>query len=343
LKPILALTQGDPAGIGPELCLKAIADESVLAGCRPMIIGDLCVLEQVGERLNLALPSEVVPSAELFVRRGASTKESERAFLERADRPVLIDCACIAGAVEPGRATCEGGEASYRYIATAAEGAIDGLFDAVVTAPITKSTLRMAGVHEPGHTEILARLTGTKDTVMLLYSPRIAVSLVTIHQPLSTVPGSLTVEAIVRTAHLTREAIHRLRGREPRLAVLGLNPHAGEEGMFGREEIEIVTPAIEQCRAEGLDVEGPLPPDAAFMPHNLERFDAHVALYHDQGLIPFKMISMHDGVNTTLGLPIIRTSPDHGTAYDIAWRGKADPSSMLAAIHLAANLAGAAE
>jgi 4-hydroxythreonine-4-phosphate dehydrogenase len=174
---------------------------------------------------------------------------------------------------------------------------------------------------------------------MLFYSPRLVVSFVTCHQSLRSVPDSLTVEGIRRVTALTGEALRRIRGREPRLVVLGLNPHAGEEGLFGNEEKLIIAPAVELARKDGWNVEGPIPPDAAFMPHVMSRYDGHVTLYHDQGAIPFKMISLHDGVNVTMGLPIVRTSVDHGTAYDIAWQGKANESSLISAIRLAAALA----
>jgi 4-hydroxythreonine-4-phosphate dehydrogenase len=174
---------------------------------------------------------------------------------------------------------------------------------------------------------------------MMLYSPRIAVSFVTCHQSLRSVPAALTIAGIRRVTALTGQTLRRIRGTEPKMAILGLNPHAGEDGMFGDEDQCLVAPAVELCRQEGWDVEGPIPPDAAFMPHALQRYAGHVTLYHDQGSIPFKMISLHDGVNITMGLPIIRTSVDHGTAYNIAWQGKADHSSLISAIQLAATLA----
>ena len=323
-KPIIALTQGDPAGIGPEICLKAIAVPAVLDCCRPVIIGDRSVLEQFASHLDLGLPETVY---------------SEIEVLDSGDGPVLIDCGITDEKIEPGKPTRLAGEASYKYLEVAIEGAIGGIFDAITTAPITKTTLHLAGIKEPGHTEILGRLTDTENFAMMLYSPRLAVGFVTCHQSLRSVPESLTVENILRVTGLTRETLRRIRGREPRLAVLGLNPHGGEDGIFGLEDRDIVAPAVELARNEGWDVEGPIPADTAFTPSALERYDGHIALYHDQGAIPFKMISFHDGVNITMGLPIIRTSVDHGTAYDIAWHGTANVSSMVSAIRLAANLA----
>lgn len=331
--PPIAITQGDPAGIGPEICLRALADPDVLACCQPVLIGDRSVLEQVASKLGLPFTAQVV-SVQDILEMGGKGKEAPR-----SGSPVLVDCSVIHEAVQPGKPTRLAGEASYRYIEVGIEGAMRGLFGGVVTAPITKTTFHMAGIEEPGHTEIFARLTGTQDYAMMLYSPRIAVSFVTLHQSLRSVPDSLTVEGICRVTALTGKTLRTLRGREPRMALLGLNPHAGEDGLFGNEDRDIVARAVERCRADGWDVEGPVPPDAAFMPHALKRFDGHVTLYHDQGCIPFKMISLHDGVNHTMGLPIIRASVDHGTAYDIAWQGQASHSSLVSAIEMASRLA----
>ena len=332
LLPLIALTQGDPAGIGPELCLKAIAREDVLGVCRPLLIGDISVLRQVAGCLGLPLPSRILTREDVF--QGGSQKNHPS--------PAILDCACLDPQAEviPGQPTRENGAASYQYIVTGIQGALQGLFGAVATAPITKTTLHMAGIHEPGHTEIFAKMSGIENFAMMYYSPRMVVSFVTCHLSLRSVPDALTVEGIRRVTALTGQALRKIRGREPRLAILGLNPHAGEGGIFGDEEMRIITPAVELCRRDGWLVEGPIPPDAAFMPHNLERFDGHVTLYHDQGSIPFKMVAMHEGVNVTLGLPIVRTSVDHGTAYDIAWQGVASESSLVCAIKLAASLAG---
>lgn len=328
-KPLLAITQGDPAGIGPEICLKAAYDPAVLAICRPVLVGDLEVLEEVGRRLRVKVPESII---------ARSSQNSPEAPFE-GNGPFILDCGHIHAEVLPGQPTRLAGEASYLYIITAIEGALKGLFDATVTAPITKTTLHLAGIKEPGHTEIFARLTGTQDYAMMLYSSRIAVSFVTCHQSLRSVPDSFTIEDVIRVTGLTHSTLLRIRGKQPRIAVLGLNPHAGEKGLFGDEESRLIEPAVACCLQKGWMVEGPLPPDAAFMPHALARFDGHVTLYHDQGSIPFKMISLHDGVNITMGLPIIRTSVDHGTAYDIAWQGKASHSSLVSAIQLAADLA----
>lgn len=335
--PLIAITMGDPAGIGPELCLRACESESVRVGARPLILGDRSVLKQVASRLGWALPPHTMALADLEAE--AASPDRLRSRLAAEPTPLLIDFGLIDKPIEPGQPTALGGEASYRYFTTAIDWALGGVVDAVTTAPITKTTFQMAGIPEPGHTEILAHRTATADYAMMLYSPRLAVTLVTIHQSLASVPGALRTEEIVRITRLADQTLMRIRGQRPRLAILGLNPHAGEGGLFGREEIEVIGPAIEQLKSEGLHVEGPIPPDAAFMPAAVEHYDGHICMYHDQGLIPFKMVSLHDGVNLTLGLPIVRTSPDHGTAYNIAWQGRADDSSMIAAIELAARLA----
>jgi 4-hydroxythreonine-4-phosphate dehydrogenase len=322
---------GDPAGIGPEICLRACADPAVRSACRPLIIGDAAWMAHTAAQLTLPSPPVV---GDITALQSSSPLPS--------DAPAgIIDLGPIAGAPQSGRATAQSGRASLACIEASTRAALAGTVAGICTAPITKATLDLAGIEGPGHTEIFARLTGTTDYAMMLTSPRITVSLVTIHQSLASVPGALSTAEIVRIARLTRATMRRLRGTEPRLAILGLNPHAGEEGLMGNEEIEIIAPAVAACRAQGMDIEGPLPPDAAFLPRRMAVTDAHICMYHDQGLIPFKMISSHDGVNLTMGLPIVRTSPDHGTAYAIAGRGEADPSSMIAATRLAARLAAA--
>lgn len=305
-KPVIAITMGDPAGIGPEISLKAAAQVKDI--CTPVIIGDRTVLEQVAEQLELERPEK------------------------------MLDCRFISEPVVPGKLDKRCGEASFGYVVTAIEGAKEGRFNAVVTAPIAKAAWHMAGIHENGHTEVFAKACGINDYAMMFWSPRLVVSLCTIHQSLESVPQTVTTERVHTVTQLTAEAIRKIEHKEPNLCVLGLNPHAGEAGAFGHEDDTIITPAIEQARAAGCQVTGPMPADAAFMPHNLSAFDAFIAMYHDQGTIPFKMISMHDGVNTTLGLPIIRTSVDHGTAFDIAWQNKASESSLVSAIQLAVKL-----
>ena len=238
-----------------------------------------------------------------------------------------------------GQVTALGGRASYQYLTEAIEAALSGKVDAVVTAPINKASLRAAGFSYPGHTEILSEKTGTRDYGMMLTSPELTCSLATTHVPISEVPGLLTSEAILRLIRLTDVAIRKIRNRDDaRLTVLGLNPHAGEEGLFGDEEARIIQPAIDEARREGFTVRGPVPPDTAFLPAIRKETDGYICMYHDQGLIPLKTLAFDTAVNVTLGLPLIRTSVDHGTAYDIAWKNKVQTSSMVAALKLAKDL-----
>jgi 4-hydroxythreonine-4-phosphate dehydrogenase len=242
--------------------------------------------------------------------------------------------------IEPGIVSAACGRAAYVYIEKAIAAALKQKVDAVVTAPVHKEALKLAGVEFPGHTEIFTSLTGARRSCMMLYSDKLTVSMVTTHIGYHEVPGKLSVQRVLNVIELTAETMRHLLRREPRLGVCGLNPHAGEHGLFGnREEENYVEPAVRQARERGICVEGPVVPDAAFTLNVRKRFDATVTLYHDQGHIPFKMLAFDTGVNITLGLPIIRTSVDHGTAFDIAWQGKADPQSLFSAINVAAGLA----
>lgn len=320
---------GDPAGVGPELCLRLLVEARVLAVSVPLVFADAAVLERVAAASGLAISCDVI-SMEDF---SASTSS--------IDRPCVIDARSIdASRVEPGTVSAECGGAAFGYVDAAIRAALAGEVDGIVTAPIHKEAFRLAGVSQPGHTEILAQRTGVRRYCMMLTSDRITASLVTTHVGLRDVADQLSVDRIFEVIELTAEAMRRIRGREPRLAVCALNPHAGEGGLFGRREEErFIMPAVAAARAVGIDVEGPLPPDTAFLPERLERTDAHVCMYHDQGLAPLKMLSFDTAVNVTLGLPMVRTSPDHGTAMDIAWRGEASAESMVRAALLAARLA----
>ncbi len=234
----------------------------------------------------------------------------------------------------------ECGHASISYLEAAVKDALSGKIDAIVTAPISKSHIQKAGYPWPGHTEFLAEKTGGHKVVMMMASPTLKVSLVTIHVPLKEVPQKINEEKISDTVRITFDSLKKYWGLEkPRVAVCGLNPHAGEEGVLGKEEIELIGPTLDKLRKQGYVLTGPCVPDAVFHQAHQGEFDVVVCMYHDQGLIPFKMLHFQDGVNVTLGLPIIRTSPDHGTAFDIAGKGIADPSSMIAAIELAVSMA----
>ena len=310
--PRIAITTGDPAGVGPELCLRLLSEARVRESCVPVVYGDRAVLARVARALNWREP----------------------------DATDVLDIGAIgAHDFEPGAVSAACGRAAYEYVIRAIDAARAGAVSAICTGPLHKEALHAAGVPFPGHTEILAHRTGAPRHCMMLTAEAITCSLVTVHVGLREVPALLSVEAIVDTIELTALAMRRVRGRAPRLLVCGLNPHAGEHGLFGaREEERFIVPAIEVCRAKGIDVRGPLPPDTAFLPKLRETCDAYVCMYHDQGLIPLKALAFEDAVNVTLGLPIVRTSVDHGTAFDIAWKGLADVSSFVRAVELAAKL-----
>jgi len=325
-KPIIAVTMGDAAGVGPELCLRLLTSRKLPGRAIPLVIGNAVVLERVARAQGLKLP----PRVPCFT-----------AVPESLSRPALLDPpdALDGSAVVPGKNRSACGKAAARYITEAVRGCLERRFAALVTAPISKKALNMAGVAFPGHTEMLAALTHTQSYAMLMYSRDISCAFVTCHRSLRSVPESVTAERVVEVAKLAWDNVAILRGRPPRLCLLGLNPHAGEGGLFGDEERRVLLPAMKALARRGIVLEGPLPPDTAFTPQARKRFDCFIAQYHDQGCIPFKMLAFDSGVNITLGLPLIRTSPDHGTAFDIAWQGKVRPDSFFSAYELAVRLA----
>ncbi len=327
----IAITMGDPAGIGPELCLRLL-EAGPIRDAHPLaVFGDAAILQRVAQATGLPPPLEIV-SMERW-----SAQDMHRGH-------VVVDCAAVEPeAVRPGTLAAACGRAAYAYIEAAIREALAGRVAAVATAPVHKEALALAEVPYPGHTEIFAALTGAPRACMMLASDDLAVSMVTTHVAYAAVPRQLTTERILDVIELTAEAIGRLRDRAGRIAVCGLNPHAGEHGLFGDEEARVIEPAIAAARQQGIDVEGPVSPDAAFLPARRRRVDAFVCMYHDQGHIPFKMLAFDTGVNITLGLPIVRTSVDHGTAFDIAWTGRADPTSLEHAVAAAARLADAAK
>jgi 4-hydroxythreonine-4-phosphate dehydrogenase len=241
-----------------------------------------------------------------------------------------------------GQLSAEAGRAAYDTIVRAVDAAKAGDVDAIATAPVNKEAFRLAGLPWAGHTDLLAHLTGAPHVAMMFHSDALRVVLATVHVPLADVPRTLTQASLERTIALTARSLPLFDKAAPRIAVAGLNPHAGEHGLFGREELEVIVPAIEACRGRGVDVQGPFPADTVFVRARRGEFDVVVACYHDQGLIPVKLLAFGQAVNVTLGLPIIRTSVDHGTAFDIAGKGIADPQSMIAAVLLAARLARSA-
>ncbi|RJQ40503.1 MAG: 4-hydroxythreonine-4-phosphate dehydrogenase PdxA [Nitrospiraceae bacterium] len=319
----IAITMGDAAGIGPEIIAKALYCAEIRGCGTPVVIGDRTVMEEAISLLKLPLKLRIINSSD----------ESKAA----AGTIELIDIGEIKK-FERGKPAAENGRACVSYIKKAVELALKKKVDAIVTAPISKEVLKMAGMKWHGHTEMLAELTGTKDYAMMLIGGDLKVILVTIHTSLKSVPAMIKKESILKTIRLAKKACDMLDIKNPRIAVAGLNPHAGEAGIFGDEEKNDIIPAIEEAKKLGIPVTGPYPPDTVFHKAYKGAIDMVVCMYHDQGLIPLKMIAFEQGVNVTVGLPIIRTSPDHGTAYDIAWKGIANPASMLEAIKLAARL-----
>ena len=326
-RPPLAMTMGDPSGIGPELALAAwrlrAADDPPF-----FVVAAPGWLAEVGRRVGS--PGPIV---ETEPRRAASV-------FDRGLPVVPLDARVAA---EPGRPSVANAAATLESIERAVSAVRDGAARAVVTNPIAKATLYEAGFRFPGHTEYLGELASAWGArampVMMIWSEALAVVPVTIHIALSEAPKALTRDLIVETARVVdRDLKARFRILRPRLAVAGLNPHAGEGGAMGREEITIIAPAIEALRAEGIEAIGPLPADTMFHARARARYDAALTMYHDQGLIPVKTLAFDEGVNVTLGLPFVRTSPDHGTAFDIAGRGVANPASLMAALRLADRL-----
>jgi 4-hydroxythreonine-4-phosphate dehydrogenase len=286
-KPRIAITVGDPAGIGPEIAQKAAATAAVLDACEPVLYG----------------PSD-------------------------------------AARFEPGVLSASAGRAAYDAICAAVRDAQSGRVDGIATAPINKLAFARAGLPWKGHTDLLAELTATPRVAMMFWSEPLKVVLATVHVPLADVPATLTRELLEGVIDLTAKELPRFGMNTPRIALAGLNPHAGEEGVIGAEEQRVLRPAVEAARSRGIDIRGPFPGDTIFVRASRHEFDAVIACYHDQGLIPVKLLAFGMAVNVTLGLPIVRTSVDHGTAFDIAGKGVADPSSMIEATLLAARLAG---
>jgi 4-hydroxythreonine-4-phosphate dehydrogenase len=330
-KPVLGLTMGDPAGVGPEIVLKALRE--------------LAPREAAGE-LALAVIGTASCMAEAADRLGMPAKMAANGGWPQVR---LIQAATTEGAIVSGKLSAEAGRLAFAAIERAVRLALAGEIDAIVTAPINKEALNKAGHAYPGHTEILAELTGSKGSCMLLAHDRLRVTHVSTHVALADAPKRVTPERLRRVFALTHEALLDLGIEKPRIGVCALNPHAGEGGLFGREDVDIVAPAIEEFRAQGIAIDGPVPADTIYVKALAGQFDAVVAMYHDQGHVAVKtlgfamdpqtgLMSSLSGVNVTLGLPIIRTSVDHGTAFDIAGQGIANAASMVEAIELAAQM-----
>lgn len=306
--PKIGITLGDAAGVGPEIILKAISEPELQHLCSPVIIGDRLILERARQILNLPLPTE------------------------------LIDLHQFTTLPPLGKISRDCGTAALAYVEKAVELCSSKQITAMVTAPIHKEAIHLARSPYAGHTEMIAQLTNTKEYAMMLVGGGLRVILVTIHMGLAKVSASLTPENILKTIRLAYRATIELGIKKPKIAVAGFNPHSGEQGLFGDEEQTRIEPAIEMANQEQIPVFGPYPPDTIFYRAINGDFDIVVCMYHDQGLIPLKTLAFHSGVNVTIGLPIVRTSVDHGTAYDIAGQGIANPESLIEAIKLAIQL-----
>jgi len=326
VKPVIAVTMGDPAGIGPEVVCRAVRAPEVSAACRTLAVGDAAWLRRAMGVCGL--PYGVRPITDV----------TEAQF--SADTLDCLQVTEVPADLAWGRLDARAGEAAYRCVEAAAHLALRRAVGALCTAPLNKEALHQAGYAYPGHTELLAALTGAEHHAMLLTCPQLRVVHVTTHVGLVDAVAQITPERVSVVLRLGEEAVRRMGRPRPRIAVCGLNPHAGENGLFGRgEEEHRIAPAVQAARAEGMLVEGPLPADTLFTRAARGHFDLVVAMYHDQGHIPVKVLGLESGVNTTLGLPLVRTSVDHGTAFDIAGRGIADHGSMVAALLAAAALA----
>jgi 4-hydroxythreonine-4-phosphate dehydrogenase len=322
----IAVTMGDPAGIGPEIIIKALS-EGELAGTPAVVVGCLQTLQRI-QALGIVPKVELRPILEVSEARFAP------GIINVIDEP-LEDPAALT----PGKVQAQAGDLAYRCVKRATELAMAGEVMAIATAPLNKEALHLAGHLYPGHTELLAKLTHSRDYAMVLYTDKLKVIHVSTHIALRKFLDTLNAERIETVVTMADTFLKRVGFKQPRIAVAGVNPHAGENGLFGDEEINIVSPAIAAAKERGIDVSGPCPPDTVFLQAYEGQYDMVVAMYHDQGHIPLKLLGFYDGVNITAGLPFIRTSADHGTAFDIAWTGKAKSESMAISIKLATQLA----
>src|ERR1043166_7336522 len=324
-RPRVGITMGDPSGIGPEVVLKAVAEAEVRDVCQPVIIGDAQLLAHNARRLDLQCGYDIV-------RR-------DEELPPHANEPIIYHLNNIQGHIEPGIESGAAGKAAAQYIEAAVELCAAGTIEAIATAPINKRALFLGGYSFPGHTEFLAHLTGIDDYAMGFVAANLRVVLISTHVPLSQAINLVRRERFEKIIRLADRELRRWGIDNPRIAVAALNPHGAEGGLFGIEEASEILPAIEACKArDGINVSGPYSADTVFLRASRGEFDAVVACYHDQAMIPVKCLSFGEAVNVTLGLPFIRTSVDHGTAFDIAGKGLAEHSSMVAAIKLAAEL-----
>jgi len=325
--PLLGITMGDPAGIGPEVIAKALAGREVQRLCLPLVIGSVPVMERTVKKLRLKLNVAPVHGHDPVPLKGNTV-----AVLDPMETPLQKFTAGVAAA--------ETGAASVEFIKKAVHLAEIGCIDGIVTAPINKEAINMAGCHYPGHTELLADLTNAKESGMMIVGGPLRIMFVTTHVAIKDLSKLLTQAKIEKAIRLAHQALTRLYGiKKPRIGVAALNPHAGEHGLFGNEEARVILPAARAAQAQGILASDPQPADTLFGKAVKGQYDGIVAMYHDQGLIPLKLVAFGTCVNLTVGLPIIRTSVDHGTAFDIVGKGVADPGSLLEAIKLAARIA----
>lgn len=322
----IAVTMGDPAGIGPEIIIKALT-EGELNGAPAIVVGCL-------ETFRRIMAQSQLPAVALRSIETASQARFAPGTINVLDEPLADPQALV-----PGKVQAQAGDLAYRCVKRAAELALAGEVHAIATAPLNKEALHAAGHLYPGHTELLAQLTSSKDYAMVLFTDRLKVIHVTTHIALRKFLDTLNQPRVETVIGMADTFLRRVGNTHPRIAVAGVNPHAGENGLFGDEEITIVGPAIKAMQAKGIDAYGPCPPDTVYLQCYEGQYDMVVAMYHDQGHIPLKLLGFYDGVNITAGLPFIRTSADHGTAFDIAWTGKAKSESMAVSIQLAMQLA----
>jgi 4-hydroxythreonine-4-phosphate dehydrogenase len=324
-RPIIAITMGDPAGVGPEVTVKALAREEVWGCCRPLVVGDVGVLDRAAALVGASLAPRAI------------TDVAQARFEPAAPDVYDLGDVDLSG-LQPATVSATAGRAAVAYVEQAMGLALGGQVDAIATGPINKAALGAAGCPHIGHTELLAELTGAERVTTMLATPGLRVVHVTRHLPLREVAAHVTRARVLETVRLTDAGLRAMGVPQPRLAVAALNPHGGDGGLIGREEIEEIGPAVAAARAQGIDAYGPIPADAVFFRAIRGEFDVVVAMYHDQGHIPIKTHGFERSVTVTLGLPIVRTSVDHGTAFDIAWQGIAHEESMVEAILLAARL-----
>jgi len=335
------MTMGDVAGIGPEIIARVCADPQLWERCRPLVIGHSQVLKRALKLVGADISVTCLDGP-------GSLDDVADPTCSPANIPCWNPAGDEAADVPSARQDARAGEAAFTYLVAAARAAIDGTVDAIVTAPLNKAALHESGHRYPGHTEILAEVCGAKEFAMMLYLPSggvvrspqgLGVAHVTLHTSIRSVPGLLSSTKVNETTRLLAEFLRKIGCRSPRIGLCALNPHAGEQGLFGTEEQTVIAPAVSAVQSAGIDAVGPLPADTLFQRAVAGEFDGVVAMYHDQGHIALKLIGFERAVNITLGLPIVRTSPSHGTAFDIAWQAKARPDGMLEAVRIAALLA----